>query len=444
MKKYFDYYKILNSRFFSPKIINFILAFLFSYTFYRCYVEFLYTYFEYAGFPYYEKSNIFLMLTLLMCSLPVFFFNGIKYISSFISVFIFIILYIPTIITFSLGLNFGYFKIFCYEFVFFTSMILFFISDRINIKSTYLKRFKIIKFQHILYVNILITIWMLFIYRSNLRFVSFDDVYLQRFSNADLGNDIFSRYMFSWLINLFIPLVLLYGIVMKKKTYLIIGSFSCVCVYMSIAAKGTILMPIILWGMYFLLKKFSFKNIYFSMITVLTVILSLLLIFTNKDSTILFFISSLLMWRVIGTGGNLNLAYFEFFETHPKTYYSHISPVNFITNMYPYNDLGLGKVVGQYFWAEDMNANANFWATDGIAAIGISGVLIISLFFTIILIYINKVTYHYDLDYLILVFIPFMFSLLNTSLFSTILSGGGFLIIVVLKFLKSDEFIKVD
>jgi hypothetical protein len=152
---------------------------------------------------------------------------------------------------------------------------------------------------------------MLFIYRSNLRFVSFDDVYLQRFSNADLGNDIFSRYMFSWLINLFIPLVLLYGIVMKKKTYLIIGSFSCVCVYMSIAAKGTILMPIILWGMYFLLKKFSFKNIYFSMITVLTVILSLLLIFTNKDSTILFLISSLLMWRVIGTGGNLNLAYFD-------------------------------------------------------------------------------------------------------------------------------------
>jgi hypothetical protein len=128
--------------------------------------------------------------------------------------------------------------------------------------------------------------------------------------------------------------------------------------------------------------------------------------------------------------------YYEYFSTHPKTYYSHIGPVNFFTQSYPYHDLGLGQVVGQYFWSSDMNANANFWATDGFAAMGLAGIAFISVIMFLLLVVTNMVTKNINRLFVLLLFVPIIGSVTNTSLFSTMWSGGGFFMIIVITLLK--------
>jgi hypothetical protein len=70
--------------------------------------------------------------------------------------------------------------------------------------------------------------------------------------------------------------------------------------------------------------------------------------------------------------GQLNILYYDFFSKHTQTHYSHIGLFNIFIKSYPYEQ-PLGFVIGKYFYnSDELNANANFWATDGFAAWGCS------------------------------------------------------------------------
>jgi hypothetical protein len=133
------------------------------------------------------------------------------------------------------------------------------------------------------------------------------------------------------------------------------------------------------------------------------------------------------MLRTTCVSGWLSQLYIHFFTNNPYTYYSHINIVNAITNSYPYSE-PLGVVVAR----GSQNANANFFLTDGLAADGILGVIIICIFFLIILQVINSLSYRYKRTDLFIVFLPTLSYLLNTSLFTTLLSNGLFVLILIL------------
>jgi hypothetical protein len=143
--------------------------------------------------------------------------------------------------------------------------------------------------------------------------------------------------------------------------------------------------------------------------------------------------------RTLSIGGLLNVMYFNFFSSHPYTYFSHVNIINFFTGIYPYGNKGLGQVVGSYFLSDDLNANANFWATDGIASLGVVGILLISILVYYFLVLINGVSKGLNIVFVSLVFIPLIGSLLNTSFFSTLLTGGGFLLIFSLMFIEKSQ-----
>jgi hypothetical protein len=374
----------------------------------------------------------------MLAALPSVFYNGFKEISSFIAIFIYILLYIPTIVCVAIGLNIDPVTKFIVQLVFFASITLFLLADRIILFKQNKRFKKFISFKFILILTILFTLVPLYVYRGNLRFVSFNEVYTQRFSNMDIGDDLFTSYITTWLSSLLIPLCVLYGIITKKMLYFLVGLGSSVILYMATASKGTILMPFILYGLYFLLVRFGLKNMYSVLLLSLAGLMSLLLVVTTGPESPIFIVTSILLWRVVGTGGHLNFIYYDFFTTHPYIYYSHIGPVNAITHSYPYGDLVISRVVGQYYWTAEMNANANFWATDGIASLGMLGVLIISVVFFFLLILLNSITRNYNKMFLVLLFIPFLGTLLNTSLFQSMWSGGGLFIMLLLFFLKTD------
>ena len=419
------------------------LTLLYTTSYILAYICFLNKHFDYAGFLLYSRNVFFLLFTCFISIIPIVFYRGGKTISSVISIFIYVFIYIPSIITFAVGCNTPVSQIVCIQIVLFTMMCLFFFADRfVLIRNFDNRRFAFIPTRIFLILTIVSTLYVLYIYRGNLQLVSFDNVYEQRFANNIIGTDVFSRYLTSWLTTLFMPICLINGIINKNRNYFIVGCLAGVAMYMATAAKGVILMPVILAGLYFLLSRISIHNIYSYIVLLLSLSIIGLLILFPQPGQIFFYISSLLMWRIVGVGGHLNIWYYDFFLSHPYTYYSHIGPINFLTKAYPYGDLGLGQVVGRHYWTEDMNANANFWATDGFASYGLIGVIIASLVFMFILIFFNTITKKYNKIFLILIFTPFIMSLLNTSLFSTMWSGGGIFLILFLLFNKSEFYSK--
>src|SRR5690606_22155438 len=112
-------------------------------------------------------------------------------------------------------------------------------------------------------------------------------------------------------------------------------------------------------------------------------------------------INSVLISRTIGNGGLLTFWYDDFFQNNPYTYYSHINFVNLISQSYPY-DRELGLLIGRAYWHEKMNANANFWATDGIAAMGILGTFLANIIMAVILFLLDFVSKNKDKLFIIL------------------------------------------
>jgi hypothetical protein len=78
-----------------------------------------------------------------------------------------------------------------------------------------------------------------------------------------------------------------------------------------------------------------------------------------------------------------------------------------------------------------MNANATFWITDGLAAMGWEGIIFISIIFILFKAVMNSIELKYDKIYCIVIFLPAISAMLNASLFTSILSCG-FLILYLL------------
>jgi len=425
----------------SEKIKQYFFTTIYCITYILSYVFFLNPAFEYFGFVLYEKDLFFMAFSCVIAVIPIIFYRGYKSISSTISVFIYILVYVPTILTFALGLNVSIFRIIEIQFLFCSMMCLFFIADRfVFIRNFDNQKFAFISARFFLILTIILTIYVLYIYKGNLAFVNIRNVYEHRFANKIIGSDVVSRYLLSWLSTFFIPVCLIYGLMNKKKMYFIVGTAACIVVYMATAAKSALLLPFFLYGLYVLISRYGVNQIYSTITLLLSfAIIALLLISPQKD-TLLSYFSSLLMWRIVGCGGHLNLWYYDFFSDNPLTYYSHVGPINFFTESYPYGNLDVGQVVGSFYWHDKMNANANFWATDGIAAYGLTGVIIVSLVLFFIMVLLNTITKKFDKRFILLLFIPFISTLLNTSLFSTMWSGGGIFLIIFLLFCKKEFY----
>lgn len=415
-----------------------LISTIYSVAYILSYRYFLNTYFEYMGYIIVDRPLKFWLLSIFISVLPVFLYRGCLAISSFISLFIYLVLYIPTILTFAFASKEQINIILFVQLVFMCGMSLFFYADRFIFKNQKIGFKQKLSTRFFLYITVIATLYILWIFRNNMNLVSFSDVYIQRSLTQEIGSGIVPRYIASWLATFLIPLCLSYGLFYRKYLYSIIGIIACIILYMSTAAKGTILLPFSFFFLYFILNKFGIDRIFSTLASVLSISIITLVILTKPD-TLMFMISSVFMMRTISIGGISNVNYYDFFLTHPNTYFSHVGIINKITGYYPYGNISIGETIGFFLFDTDVNANANFWATDGIASFGIFGIIIISLIFFLFLILLNTVTKKYNRTFIILLFLGFIGTLLNTSLFSSLMSGGGIFIIISLFFLDKEQ-----
>ena len=201
-------------------------------------------------------------------------------------------------------------------------------------------------------------------------------------------------------------------------------------------------MPFVLIGFYYLIqiKEQMICSLLHSYILIgLSIVSIILFIFFDESNELLFTIISIVLLRTVCVAGWLTQNYYHFFTENPYTFYSHINIINAVTNMYPYDrPLGIAVSYGT------QNANANLFLTDGIAACGILGFTFIGIVFMALMYLINAISYRYRNTDLLVVFLPSLAFMLNVSLFTTLLSAGMAILIILLMSTESPIIISEE
>lgn len=261
--------------------------------------------------------------------------------------------------------------------------------------------------------------------RAHMSLVGFADVYDLRFASRD-ASSVVSGYLSMWLLGVSVPLYLSLAVQRKQWFLLFVAVLISVVLYMGNGSKSALLMPIQAFIVGWLVAK---RRSATQFLGVLMGLVMWCLYALNVEWLNLF--KSLLIMRLLSTGGWTMTVYYEYFSLNGWTYYSHVGPIGAVFGK-AYS-LELGQLIGiDYFSSEEANFNANFWATDGVAALGAFGVIVASFLMAIILRVIYRLSRDMSQRATAILLSGLWLSILNGSLFTSMLSGGGFFLLALL------------
>ncbi|MBX3657245.1 MAG: hypothetical protein KF740_02295 [Ramlibacter sp.] len=271
---------------------------------------------------------------------------------------------------------------------------------------------------------------VIFLNWGHMRLVGFEDVYDLRFDAQDRALGGIFGYITLWLSICFIPYYAALGVIGKRKLPLFFSIALSIVVYMTNGAKSTLMLPFVVLVCGWLFVKG--KDFMLRLTLAICAALTFFAIFEPPGSEIF---KSILLVRTLATGGWNLTTYHDFFSANSYTYYTHVGIVNFLTGAYPYGSLSLGQMIGlTYSGTEMANFNANFWATDGLAAMGLVGIVPATLAVAAVMHTINAVSRPFPSRLIALWLTGFWMALLNAPLSTSLLSGGGLIVIFLLAF----------
>lgn len=266
-------------------------------------------------------------------------------------------------------------------------------------------------------------------FRDHLRIVSFADVYDLRDETADLGKGPAVAYLSMWLPYAFIPFLLARWLLDRTRTTsLVIALAGCLLMYASTGSKAALLLPVIVIGLNRVLtSRWDSLSAILGTLTVVVVLIVALF----PDEGVLMWVKSILLMRIFATTGWTFATYHDYFSANGYTYYTHIGPINALTGAYPHGEHSMGQLIGiEYNGTEEVNYNAGFWASDGVGALGIVGLPLVTLAACAVLYTINRLASGYSSRFVTLWLCGFWLALLNVPLTTALLSGGGLLVLL--------------
>ncbi|MFL9924596.1 hypothetical protein PQR62_09990 [Herbaspirillum lusitanum] len=272
--------------------------------------------------------------------------------------------------------------------------------------------------------------YVFYVFRDALSLADITDVYGQR-ALADIaaeGTQV--GYVTGIMSGALNPFLIGVGLIHRRYALLVLGVLGQIFIYATFALKSVLLSIGVIPMMYFLVfrkKRPSAAGV--SLFCIVMMIAPLILgIFLTEDDSVLYenFVALVYM-RIFGMVGALTGAYYDFFSQSTVTLYSHINILGKLFG-YPYS-MQIGQVIGQ-FMGLDMNANANFFATDGLAAAGLLGVILIGAIVGLCLRVFDMVVPPRNVRLMCVIAVPSLVNLANSSWFTTLLTGG-FLVLVM-------------
>jgi oligosaccharide repeat unit polymerase len=245
------------------------------------------------------------------------------------------------------------------------------------------------------------------------------------------------RYGISWTVYALLPVLLIAATSLARwRRYALMGF--CLLGYFVLfgitATKTTLFAPLIIFAIYGCLRRFrsSFVGIVAVGIAVLLLVPVVLSALGASDLVVKLY-TSVVNFRIFSVPQLLYVQYQDFFSDHELTLGSHVTGISYLI-AYPY-DQPVYLVIGEYFYpGSNMTANSGMWAQDGIAAFGLIGIPIMSLLFALTLRLLDFAARGHDPVRLGGAMAMFPLFVSNVSFFTTLVSGGlGVVILVLMK-----------
>ncbi|HLJ90089.1 MAG TPA: hypothetical protein VKZ53_24985 [Candidatus Angelobacter sp.] len=287
---------------------------------------------------------------------------------------------------------------------------------------------------------IALSLWVLVFFRGNLHIVSFSQVYDLRFANSEMvvakGSSV--NYALTWLSGALGPFLLAIGLVRKKRTIVLSGALLQVLVYSASAAKSAALSLVVIPFFYWVMKKggenfglkFGWANT--------ALLIGLCLLGIIPENPLINIALALVFLRIYGNSGLMTGQYYYFFQNNPLTYYSHVKGVNWFVH-YPYSST-VAQQIGFYYTGDPTyDPNAHFWATDGIAALGLPGILLISAFAALVFWLLDSVAIRHELRFTVPLISFAALNIANLSIFTSLLTGGLSILMLFLYVMPLEE-----
>jgi hypothetical protein len=413
-----------------------LLATVSAISYHLAYFSFLHEVFEYADFRYESMSLEYICWTYFAAVFPIVAARKSNSPSAVGGMLIYVLSYVPiqmTLTFISIEKTYSLFgvqlaMIFSMLFLFRSSIAGKDVRENIFINSDFSLKSKrvVVPMGLMAAIGVLL---ILFEYRSVIRFASFEDVYDLRGDANRVQTLTVTNYLVMWITFFIGPFYLARAIFCKNIIDWCIGVFLLFVVYISLGAKIAILTPFIMYGMKYIENG---GDDFSSRLLLAVSIFVLFVTFGLPDDGLLLWIKSITLLRMFGSDGWTGAVYFEFFQKNPYTYYTHIGPINTLVGGYPYGEDSLGQVIAKSYFSNDANFNAGFWASDGFAAMGIAGVIIITVFLGAFMRMLDIISIKYPARFLNLWLIGMWMGLMNAPFTTVLISGGGLMVVVIL------------
>ncbi|MGC7405630.1 hypothetical protein ACPWR0_06225 [Pandoraea pneumonica] len=401
-----------------------LLAPLYILAVHYAYVAYINPTFEYAHYTYLPFETTSLLVTYVLAWLPILAYRDTPHPAQAIVALIYAMSYVPIQLSLLFTINQEYSAVVLPQLALAVSMAVLFRAARMSRRPINAEYRDFLLLDTIIGALVIVATLMVALPNlSRMRLVSFAEVYDLRMETAGAEQGALEAYLVSWLSYCFVSYLFARGIVYRKWPMLLLGLTASVVLYMSTGAKASILMlpityaVILVWrgGRGFLARVLL---LLLALIAVLTAVI--------PDFGAFMWAKSIILVRMIGSSGWTTSKYFEYFGEHGWTYYTHIGPIQSLFGGYPYGQLLLGQVIGiAYSGSSEANFNANFWASDGFAALGSAGIFVITPFMAFCLYLVNRFTVILPSAFTVGWMVGFMIALLNLPFTTAMLSGGG-------------------
>jgi hypothetical protein len=416
-----------------------LAALIFGAVFHVAYLSFLNPQFEYAGFLYSEPPVLDLCLAYALIAAPVAFYTPSPAPAAYGAAILFVLCYVPA----QLVLLFTWQR---------SPSELVFLQVTLTVSMTILLRASAWGWAGVeedtqapqrlatilSSLTVISAIVVAITYRQYLQIVSFDQVYDLRFEASRSDKGVLINYLMSWLSYCLLPFHFAYGILRRKLPDIGLGLVVSVLLYTATGTKAGLLMGGIVYGIYLVFG--TGQNFLLRLLGGLSIIVPAVGLLPVEVDTTLGWVQSILLVRTLAVGGGTMGTYYDYFSNNGYTYYTHIGIIRELTGAYPYGELSLGQVIGLYYsGSEEANFNANFWASDAFAAMGIAGVPVVTMAVCAVFYLINRSAEGYSAKFVVLWLSGFWMALLNLPLSVALLSGGGLLTMLMLKLNAKSE-----
>src|SRR6266581_2907834 len=280
-----------------------------------------------------------------------------------------------------------------------------------------------------------LTLWVVVAFRHQFQILSFSDVYDVRLAADDVMKGTLLNYPLMWLYGAINPFLMGWGLYHKKIGFFLVGSFGQLIVYGSMGTKASILSIFFTAGFYFLLRgnrlPFAVKLTW----SLAALVGGLCLFFVAADQDpglLLWVVLSVVVMRLLSLNALATAQYHGFLQNNPHTYFSHAKGISWLIH-YPYGNMSVGGAVGNYYYNNyAMDQTTHFWATDGLSSFGLPGVLLISVFCAFVFWTLDSLAERHDPRLAALLISYAAYNLANIGIFTTLLSGGLGLLILIL------------